>query len=119
MTLDRETILAADDLRREEVEVPEWGGSVYVRMLTATEKTVFSGGLPDDDDVPDDLLAQLAALTLCDDAGERLFDSDGDVAALGKKGFEPLERICEVAQRLNGVTAKAVETAAKNSESGQ
>ena len=36
--LDRATILAADDLRHVDVDVPEWGGVVRVRSLTGAER---------------------------------------------------------------------------------
>jgi len=117
--LNREAILAADDLRRETVEVPEWGGSVCVRVLTATEKVAFAEQLGGDKPDTQNFLAHLAALSLCDDAGGRLFDCNGDVEILGAKSAAALERVCEVAQRLNGLTADAVETTAKNSDSGQ
>ena len=39
--LNREAILAAEDLPRELVEVPEWGGAVYVRALTGAERDQF------------------------------------------------------------------------------
>ena len=35
--LTKEAILAADDLPREKVDVPEWGGEVYVRALTGAQ----------------------------------------------------------------------------------
>ena len=36
--LNRDAILKAQDLKREIVDVPEWGGEVYVRGFTALEK---------------------------------------------------------------------------------
>ena len=39
MALDRDAILAQPVvLPRELVDVPEWGGDVWVRMLTASER---------------------------------------------------------------------------------
>jgi len=40
LTLDE--ILAADDLLVETIEIPEWGGSVKLRGLTAAEKSSLS-----------------------------------------------------------------------------
>ena len=39
--LSRDEILAASDLTKELVEVPEWGGSVYVRAMTGTERDSY------------------------------------------------------------------------------
>lgn len=36
-TLTRDAILAADDLRTDSVDIPEWGGAVSVRGLTLGE----------------------------------------------------------------------------------
>lgn len=117
--LDRETILGADDLRRETVEVPEWGGTVSVRMLTAEEKVAFAKTFDKAGEDAHNFLAELAVLTLCNERGARLFDANGDVKLLGRKSAEALERVCRVAQELNGLTNDAAEKAVKNSESGQ
>ena len=39
--LTREQILGSDDLKRQTVAVPEWGGDVFVRMLTGGERDAF------------------------------------------------------------------------------
>ena len=36
--LDRETILTAKDLTTEKVDIPEWGGYVFVKEMTAAER---------------------------------------------------------------------------------
>ena len=112
--LTKDAILAADDLPRELVQVPEWGGEVYVRALTgrelrpfeeavtketeaATKGTGAAGGL----DMPP-LKALLVALTVCDEAGEALF-SVGDAPALGAKAGGVIARLFNVAMRLNGL----------------
>jgi hypothetical protein len=41
MALDKAGIFAANTLPRVEVQVPEWGGSVWVRTLTAAELDAF------------------------------------------------------------------------------
>ena len=37
----RESIIAANDLKRESVEVPEWGVTVYVRTMTGEERDQY------------------------------------------------------------------------------
>jgi hypothetical protein len=39
----KQTILEASDLKREAVEVPEWGVTVYVSMMSAGERSAFHG----------------------------------------------------------------------------
>lgn len=100
--LTRDQILAADDLPREQVDVPEWGGSVLVGALTGTERDAFEQSLLMADGKVNlqNMRARLAACCLIDEAGQRLF-SLHDVEALGRKNAKALERVTKVAQRLN------------------
>ncbi len=43
--LTKEAILAADDLPRETVLMPEWGGDVYVRTMSGTDRDAFESSL--------------------------------------------------------------------------
>ncbi len=103
--LTREAILAAEDLSQVEVEVPEWGGSVWVRGLTAHERTKLerSGNEPEDED----RRLKLVTLCTCDREGKRLFNLE-DIEALGEKNWEPVQRIFEKALELNGMGRQAV-----------
>ena len=106
--LTRDAILAADDLPRELVNVPEWGGSVYVRTLTGGERDQFEAALlgsgrgrkADPAERMRNFRARLAAFVLCDEQGTALF-TQADVDALGAKSAAALDRIVEVASRLN------------------
>lgn len=124
--LSKSDIIAAQDLQTQDVQVPEWGGSVRVRSLTGTERDAFETclvKLVDGKRVPDmdNLRAKLLAATLVDQNGTPLF-SVGDVrdlSDLGSKSAAALDRIFGVSQRLNGMAADSVEAAVKNSEPGQ
>src|SRR5690606_19506049 len=123
VVLNREAILAAKDLPRELVEVPEWGGAVYVRALTGAERDQFEASIVEQRgrDVRmamRNIRAKLVALTVVDEDGQRNF-TDDDVAALGGKSAAALDRLFAVAQRLSGLSKEDVEELAKNSESGQ
>lgn len=117
MPLSREAILGASDLPTEEVEVPEWGGTVLVRSMNGTERDAWEQSLivkgrGDGVDVTN-IRARLVAICAVDAAGKRLF-SDTDATALGKKSAAALDRVAKVAQRLNGLTAAEVEDARGN-----
>lgn len=118
--LSRTAILEADDLPCEKVQIPEWDGFVFVRTMTASEKVDFSkrGGKDEDEDEDEvgDFLSRLAAIATCNEKRELLFTED-DIEALGKKNGVAIERIVVVAQRLNGMGAKAQEELEKNLES--
>lgn len=126
--LDREAILARNDLPRELVAVPEWGGEVYVRGLTLLERdrleaqaadvmAALANGLGSAS-----LRAKLLALTVCDEHGQPLFD-DADAAKLATKSTAATERLVEAALRLSlmvpGSLEATVERAVGNSDSGQ
>lgn len=110
--LTKEAILAADDLPRELVNVPEWGGDVFVRTMTGTDRDAFEASLIGKEGRMENVRARLVSLTLCNEAGERMF-GDAEIAALGKKSARALDRVFSVAQRLNGIGTEQVEAAKK------
>lgn len=114
MSLTREQILAADDSRIEAVDVPEWGGQVFVRMMSGAERDAYERAMYDKSklgQLGENARAHLASLTVCDEGGNLLF-SQKDVEALGRKSSAALERVVKVSQRLNKL--ESVEDAAKN-----
>ena len=123
MTLTKDQILEANDLQSESVTVPEWGGDVLVRTMTGADRDAFEASmittLPDGTRKPNmtNMRAKLVALTVVDQAGNRVFDVS-DVDRLSLKSASALERVFNAAQRINGLGAQAEETAAKNSVAG-
>lgn len=117
--LSKKDILEKDDCQKEKVEVPEWGGYVFVRAMDGFSRENFSNfctqkkrekSLQDKHDVS----VYLAALSLCDEKGNLLFDVK-DVEDLGKKSGTALERIIAVSSRLNGLLPeKEFKEAVKN-----
>jgi len=107
MALNRSQILSAKDLPIEEVAVPEWGGTVFVRGMNGAERDAFELSVIDQKQKGkvdlNNIRAKLCALTICDESGERIF-SEKDVAALAKKSAAALSRVFVVAQRLSGMT---------------
>lgn len=117
--LTREAILGASDIQTEEVEVPEWGGAVLVRGLSAKETNrlgVASSvrAQADQAGAAERFPIDLVALAIVDEDGHRLF-ADADVEALGQKSGAALMRVFVVAQRLSGLDS--AEIMAKNSAS--
>lgn len=118
--LNREQILAAPDLVTEIVPVPEWGGEVVVRSLTAAERDQYEKEFISQHGtrIKFDLVnprARLVALSVVDEDGKRLF-TDRDVAELAKKSAAPVDRIYAVAQKLSGISDGDVEELEKNLE---
>lgn len=120
--LTRDQILAASDLKSEAVEVPEWGGTVYVRAMSGTERDAWEVSMLEVHEngkglkarpVLTDLRAKLCARCIADEAGNRLF-TDADVEVLGQKSAAALDRVYGVAQRLNAIGEKDIEELAGN-----
>lgn len=117
--LSRDEILGASDIAVEPVEVPEWGGTVRVRGLTGAERDELEAEIVranrDGSTRVDtrNLRARLVALSVVDEAGERLFTCE-DIEALGQKSAAALDRVFSVAQRLSGLGDEDVEALAKN-----
>ena len=117
--LTKSAILAANDLKTQDVDVPEWGGAVRVRAFSGRERDAFEASLVrgDGKDRKVDLTnmrARLVALSVVDEAGQRLF-TDEEVDLLGAKSGAALDRVFAVAQELNGLSGADVEALVKNS----
>lgn len=118
--LTKDQILEANDLKNEAVDVPEWGGSVLVRTMTGADRDTFEASLitrlDDGTRKPNmtNMRSKLVALTVVDEAGNRVFDVS-DVDRLALKAAAALERVFTAAQRINGMGAKAEADALKNS----
>ena len=117
--LSKTAILTANDLKSEDVEVPEWGGAVRVRSFTGRERDAFEASMVRGEgrDRKVDLTnmrARLVGLTVIDETGQRLF-TDEEVDLLGAKSGAALDRVFAVAQKLNGLSSADVEELSKNS----
>lgn len=118
--LNRDAILSAQDIKRELVSVPEWGGDVYVRALTGAERDSFEASVVEQRGKKQifhtqDIRAKLVARAVVDESGNRIF-TDTDVKALTQKSASALQRLFEVAQRLSGITEDAVDEMAEGLE---
>jgi len=112
--LNKEAILGADDLKKEIVSVPEWGGEVMISAMTGAARDEWEQALVESKSANlSNLRARLVAATAMDEAGNRLF-TGADVEALGKKSGAALERCVRAAQKLNRLTQSDLDELAKN-----
>ena len=128
--LTADDILGADDLPRELVECPEWGGHVFIRTFMGVERDAWEQSLmsrPEkingktprgvETDM-DNARANLVSRVACDDAGVPMFTAQ-QIEALGKKSAKALGRCFDVASRLNGLSTDDMDEIVKNSEGAQ
>ena len=122
MVLSRALILEAVDLRTVTVDVPEWGGDVVLRELSAAQMAIFKAQSvaavdPQTRAVKDGatlfrLSAWVVAQGVIDGEGKRLF-TDADVDRLGEKSDAVIDRLAARVLQLSGAET-TVEEAAKN-----
>ena len=113
MRLTKEAIVTAQDIITQEVDVPEWGGVVEVRRLSAYERMAFRNTViskAGDDVNVDTQRAQILLVAMA--MSDPVMSED----ELGAKAAVALDRVYRVAADLNGMTDKAVEEMVKNSE---
>ena len=118
--LGGDDVLAVEDRPRKRVEVPEWGGHVYVATI--------GGDLRDEWEVDcldpatgaqkrSHIRARLLVRCLVDSEGRRLFRDD-QVADLSRKSARALQRCFDVALRLNRLRKADLEELEGNSPAG-
>ncbi len=123
--LGKQQILANKAQVIEQLEVPEWGGTVCIRSISARERGQIEAGIAryretkgKEDSFARNFTLRMAGMALCDESGARLF-SDEEISQLAEHNAAVIARIAEVAGRLAGFTKEDVEALAKNSEEAQ
>jgi hypothetical protein len=121
--LSRDAILGADDRQYDEVDCPEWGGSVRVRSISGAERDRYEESLIQQRGNSRQMnmrnaRAKLVALCVVDEQGNRLF-SDQDVNALGRKNAKPLDRLWDACRKLSGLSDDDVEKLTEDFDDAQ
>lgn len=106
MAKEKKVLGAADilnfkDLKPVEVEVPEWGGSVFIRPISAAESLQFIADNERNKDKGDSAV-RLMVLSVVDEDGNPLF-TEGDLPKVREKSFRAIMRIQKEALKLNGL----------------
>lgn len=112
--LSRDDILATPGVGRELVDVPEWGGAVYVRGLTVRERNQYVEACHEAGRRRPDWMEQLVARCVCkDDTSREPMFTPADADAISEKSPAVLDRLFKAAARLSGLEIDP-EEAAKN-----
>lgn len=114
--LDKAAIMAASDVKLEKINVPEWGGDVYLKTLSGTERDAFEDAYSTDR--MKNFRPRFLVLTLCDKDGNRLF-TDEEVQTLGKKSSAVIAKLFDKAWALNAFRTEDVDAMGKDSPSDQ
>lgn len=109
MSLTRAQILAArTDRKPVRLEVPEWGGEVFVRVLSAKDQMELSEGIK-----PSEMPVKVILHCLVDEQGNRILQ-DEDAEALGEEEFPVIMRVFAAVAKLNGLSTKELEEAVES-----
>ncbi len=106
--LDAAAILGASDIRVEALDVPEWGGRVYIRTWSAADREAFETAVVD---AGGKLSAGRFRATVCQlsvaDAGGNLLFTPEQIPDLARRSAAAIQRVFQAADKLNTVTAAA------------
>ena len=133
--LTKENVFKSEDVKKEWVDIPEWAGGLYIKVMSGEERDAFEMAMFKTNDMNDftrnfdNMRARLIAFTAVGEDGKQIFNPVlkydiqgklyGDVAELGKKSSIILDRIYVVAQKLNKLRKEDIEDLTKNSLKGQ
>ena len=112
--LTKDQILAANDLDLLEIEVPEWGGTVFCRVMSVGERDAYEREwIGRKETGVENFRTKFLQRVLCNKDGELLFSAE-EVAALAKKSARVMNRLWDKAMKHNALTSGDVEELAKN-----
>ena len=100
---------ANKDWPREPVEIPEWSGTVWVKVMTGTERDAWEASCIGHGGSPNlvNMRARLVCVCLVDENGETVFGPK-DVPEIGRIDSRILDRLFDAARALNGLTKEDV-----------
>lgn len=113
----RKRLLNAKDIRTKAVEVPEWGGTYYVRVINGKAREAFEEALAAEQRMKN-FRMKFLILTLCDEDGGTIL-TEADIDALGERSSVVINRVFETAWAINGFTKEAVDAMGEGSPSDQ
>lgn len=114
MPLTADQILAADDMGLKKVHVKEWGGDVYVRVMSVGERDEYERmWIGKRETGIENFRTQYLARVLCDDKGQLLFTRE-QVAGLANKSGAVMGRLFDEAMKHNRMTEEDVQELGKS-----
>lgn len=104
----------------ESINVPEWGGKVYIRVMSSNERDAYEAETVQVNGKNVTLnrqgaRARLLVKVVCDESGHRLFE-DRDAKMLGEQPADLIEPVVEFASRVNKLSKEDIDDLAKNSD---
>ena len=126
--LNFDDIVASQDKEYQDVDVPEWGGTVRIATMSGEDRDRWELSMMQADDSSErgfklnfDAYSRvrLVAMCLVDDNFNRIFVTKEQIEKLSQKSGKVMDLLYDVAQRVNGITDEDIDDLEKNSESAQ
>ena len=126
--LNFDDIVASQDKEYQDVDVPEWGGTVRIATMSGEDRDRWELSMMQADDTSErgfklnfDAYSRvrLVAMCLVDNNFSRIFTTTEEMDALAKKSGKVMDLLYDVAQRVNGITDEDIDDLEKNSVSAQ
>jgi len=110
--LDLSGIRAANDLPVTAMDIPEWGGKIFLRPMSNGQADLFSKVASEGaaGENPGHAMAVTVALMMCKESGKPMFPNvDEGVKLLGEKSSQVVQRIFSKAMEIAGNTEPTAE----------
>ena len=110
MALDRAAIIGMAKPRIVTIFVPEWGGDVCLREITAGQRDQWDAWQIENEGAARyaNIRARLLVLTICDEQGARLF-GDKDIDIVSSMPAQTIDRLWDASCKLVGLRPEDVE----------
>ncbi len=118
--LTRRDILSADDVKSEDVEVPEWDGVVTIRGLDGHRRDKMTNEMLKNKELSADgkdvnvtaMQTRMLVACIVDESGKSVFD-ENDIMKFQQKNAGVISRLYVIAQRLSGTDEETVKELGK------
>ena len=126
--LNFDDIVDSQDKEYQDVDVPEWGGTVRIATMSGEDRDRWELSMMQADDSSErgfklnfDAYSRvrLVAMCLVDDNFNRIFVTKEQIEKLSQKSGKVMDLLYDVAQRVNGITESDIDDLEKNSVSVQ
>lgn len=120
MSLDKSAFLKPVPVDLVEFEIPELGGSVFIRGMTVVERSKFERQFrtrkgDTNERKMNEIRQRMLIACVCNSDGQQLLN-EADVEAIGKQRADIVERLVNAAQIACGMSTDDMEDLVKNSE---
>lgn len=120
MTLDKAAFLTPVPVDLVEFEIPELGGSVYIKGMTVVERSKFERQFrtrkgDTNERKMNEIRQRMLIACICNADGQQLLN-EADVEAIGKQRADIVERLVNAAQIACGMSTDDMADIVKNSE---